>query len=534
VREEGSDKRGRGALGRWLRRLVVLAFILVVAVPVTILAVFALQARVRLGDLRPWHRVTLESEFHAGRSDTPATFADYMKLEERLFAEVRRRVLDDPAAADHYSLGRYNPASVPARLALDTPYNRSFELVPETIRGGVLLVHGLTDSPYSMRALAEIFRDQGFYVLSLRLPGHGTIPSGLVEVTWEDWYAAVVLAARHVAERAGPGNPLYVGGHSTGGALTTLYSVRSLEDASLPRPARLVLVSPAIGITPGAALTTLLNGLAFLPGLEKSRWLDVLPEYDPYKYNSFPVNAASQIYKLTRELRRALDEEATKGRLDGMPEVLAFQSLVDATVTTHEVVSGLFARLPAQGHALVLFDINRAEALQDLISPALVEDLERVRDAPALPFRLTWVGNASRDSTEVVAYTREAGTRETSRKDLGLRWPPGVLSLGHVALPFPEDDPVYGLTPRKADLRYPLGALTVRGEAGTLVVSLGSLARLRSNPFFSVIREQVLEAVAADRAGPGAGAQPAVETQPPAQAQPGATAPPKKPAPARP
>jgi hypothetical protein len=75
--------------------------------------------------------------------------------------------------------------------------------------------------------------------------------------------------------------------------------------------------------------------------------------------------------------------------------------------------------------------------------------------------------------------------------DLPLNWPAGVLSLGHVALPFPIDDPVYGLTPAPAVPKFELGALRARGEAGAMVVSLDTLARLRSNPFFDVIREKI-------------------------------------------
>jgi alpha-beta hydrolase superfamily lysophospholipase len=50
----------------------------------------------------------------------------------------------------------------------------------------VLLLHGLTDSPYSMRALAELFAARGWYVVGLRLPGHGTAPAALTRVTWQD------------------------------------------------------------------------------------------------------------------------------------------------------------------------------------------------------------------------------------------------------------------------------------------------------------------------------------------------------------
>ena len=166
-----------------------------VTVLVTIVLVFALQARARLADLKPWHQVSLAAEFRAG-ADAPKTFPEYRALEDRLFAELRRKVLDDPAAADSQLLGRYTPGSIPARLALETPYNRSFELVPAEIRGAALLVHGLSDSPYSMRALADTLYAQGYYVLALRLPGHGTVPAGLADVSWRDWYAAVELAAR--------------------------------------------------------------------------------------------------------------------------------------------------------------------------------------------------------------------------------------------------------------------------------------------------------------------------------------------------
>src|SRR6185503_11626349 len=126
-------------------------------------------------------------------------------------------------------------------------------------------------------------------------------------------------------------------------------------------PRGLYLVSAAIGISPFAALTSVVSGLAFIPAFEKARWLDVLPEYDPYKYNSFPVNAAKQIFRLTRVVQHALDAEADSGRLAEMPRIIAFQSIVDSTITAAEIVRGLLARLPPKGHELVVFDINRNE-----------------------------------------------------------------------------------------------------------------------------------------------------------------------------
>ena len=296
---------------------------IVVAILATIVLVYALQARARLADLKSWHQVVLQEEFSAGKPGAPLSFEQYVALEARLFKELGTRIFEAPAAADSWELGRYNPASVVAKLALATPYNHSYVLVPNIEpRGSVLLVHGLSDSPYSMRAMAETFLEQGYYVVSLRMPGHGTLPSGLLNVSWRDWYAAVVLAARHAAANGGAGKPFVAVGHSTGSALLALYAVRALDDPSLPKPTDLHLVSSAIGISPFAALTNIISGLSFIPAFEKSRWVDVLPEYDPYKYNSFPVNAGNQIYKLTHVLREALEDHSPE-QLAAMPRLVS-------------------------------------------------------------------------------------------------------------------------------------------------------------------------------------------------------------------
>jgi alpha-beta hydrolase superfamily lysophospholipase len=481
-------------LAKWLLYLAGLGVVALAS----IVLLFAFQARLRLPALHSWHRVALKEEFVASRAGAPTSFDDYRRLEDRLFAEVRRRVLDDPAAADTQMLGRYNPKSVVSQLALDTPYNRSFELAPATPRGAVLLVHGLSDSPYSMRALAETFYAQGYYVLVLRLPGHGTLPSSLIDVSWEDWYAAVVLAAKHAAAKAGPGKPFLAGGHSTGAALVTLYSVRALDDSSLPKPERLYLVSPAIGISPFAILTNIVAGLSFIPYFEKSKWIDVLPEYDPYKYNSFPVNAGNQIDTLTRVLRKATLAADKAGRLDGMPRVTAFQSLVDSTVTAAEVVRGLMEVLPQHGHELVVFDVNRREELEGLVNPGPIEALDRLRIRSDLPYRLTIIGNRPGGTAKLAAFTREPGANVEQETELGLEWPRGIISLGHVALPFPPDDPVYGLDPKPGPgPAFHLGMVALRGESGALLVPIGTFARLRCNPFFEVIRSRVVASLEA-------------------------------------
>ena len=80
-----------------------------------------------------------------------------------------------------------------------------------------------------------------------------------------------------------------------------------------------------------------------------------------------------------------------------------------------------------------------------------------------------------------------------------LEWPATLVSLGHVALPFRPDDPAYGLEPGSGhDGRPSIGSWLFRGESGAVTVSLASLTRPRSNPFWPLIEETVAELVASD------------------------------------
>jgi alpha-beta hydrolase superfamily lysophospholipase len=77
-----------------------------------------------------------------------------------------------------------------------------------------------------MRAVAARLHAAGYYTSSLRMQGHGTVPGGLVDVTWEDWLAAVRMGAREVRRRIGDGKPLLLVGYSNGGALVTMRARR--------------------------------------------------------------------------------------------------------------------------------------------------------------------------------------------------------------------------------------------------------------------------------------------------------------------
>lgn len=485
---------------RRLRWLPVILGALVAGVWLAIAGGFAAQAWWRLPDLAGWHE-PLEGEFSASDPDRPGAFADLLALEQRLFTRLAERMRVETGGGTPDPMGRYSPDSAAATLALQSSGNRSSVLMHPQPTGAALLVHGLTDSPYMLSAIARGLNARGLQVVSLRLPGHGTVPGALTTVHRQDWIAAVELAARHAAELAGPGRPLVFAGFSTGGALSLRHALRALADPTLPMPTELVLLSPAIGISEMAAVSEVAAGLAFIPGLAKARWLDVLPEFDPYKYNSFPVNAARQIWHLTRELERELAAAERAGTLARLPRITTFQSLVDATVQIEDLTRRLYRRLPAGGHELVIFDINRRHQLSGLMAPGPLQALERLRQAPPLAFRLTLVGNRGPDSDEVAEWVRAPGERSFQPQALGLSWPPGVLSLGHLAIPLPADDPIYGLSPatQPGERAFTLGGRAPSAEAGALSVPLATLARMRSNPFHASI-ERRLDAIAAGSA----------------------------------
>jgi alpha-beta hydrolase superfamily lysophospholipase len=467
---------------------------------VAIVAGFSFFAVGALPDLQPWHTERLSGEFTAAR-DGKLDFEGYRKLEAGLFDEMRAKIERwDKDEAFTYS--RFNPSSGTSRLVEGAPYNRSFRLSQDRPLGHALLVHGLTDSPYSMKALAETLHARGFEVTVLRLPGHGTLPSMMTEMSASDWTAAVRIAARDVGSRAAPGQPFYIGGYSTGGTLALRYTLETLADPSLRRPDRVVLVSPAIEVPKVAVVANLFDLLSVvpIPVLEKVRWQEIAVEYDPYKFNSFPVNATRQVNRATRALQAELVEAVEAGRIDRMPPVVTWQSVVDSTIGSIGVADLLYARLRGAGHRLVLFDVNRYGALAALQRPrasALIERLSREPRGYTLDI-VTNTGPMDRH----VTVRKLAPDNSVSVSDTSLVWPDTLVSLGHVALPFPPDDPAYGLNPGSGRGGMPsIGSWLFRGESGAVTISLASLTRPRSNPFWPLIEEEVAAFVAADLAG---------------------------------
>ena len=482
---------------RALRKIVTRALILLAVVVATALAMrlYAVQSG---PPLAVWHTF-VPRELRAKEIDA-ADWDRYLAEEARIFETLRTEVTQKLDPADRVPLNRYFEASpiYPAHFAQD--FNRSYIREPEGPPvGAAVLLHGLTDSPYSLRHIAQTYREHGFVAITIRLPGHGTVPAGLTDVDWEDWLAATRLAVREARRRTAQGAPLHLVGFSNGGALALKYALDAIADPRQPQPDRIVLISPMIGVTRFAQFAGFAGLPAVFPPFAKAAWLSVVPEFNPFKYNSFPVNGARQTSRLTGALQEQIAHYGRTGQMAKLPPIMTFQSVMDSTVSTSAIVSRLYDRLPANGSELVLFDVNRAVKFGQLLRRSADTALARLLPPAVRPYRVTIITNG--DSDEAVERTIEAGTLNEHTRPLGLVYPPGVYSLSHVALPFPINDALYGMKPdSKESFGINLGALAPRGERNVLIASLDVLLRVSSNPFFPYMEKRVSEIIDQRRA----------------------------------
>lgn len=431
-------------------------------------------------DIGPEHRIVFEHEFDASQ-EAKTDWSAYVALESKLAEELSRNVLAVKRADS--LVDRYVASSItnPGNYAGD--WNRSYEMQAASPRGVAVLLHGLTDSPYSMLATAEVLVAAGYTVVVPRMPGHGFAVGGLLQVRWEDWAAAVRIALRHASQQAGADQALLLVGYSNGALMAIDYALRCEQYEGLACPDGLVLMSPAIAVSPVAVVANLHMAVSWLPFFEKFKWESVLPEVDPFKFTSFPKRAAWEIYKLQGRTHKMLEQPDVIARL---PPILTFQSAVDNTVSAKAIVSLLYNRLPRNGSDLVVYDINSSSTMLTLVKGEAVNPAAYFRSMAPLDFGVTVVRNHDSNSQAIDTMTLMPGAAEAIPERTNMEWPEGIFSLSHIALPFRAADVVYGDGSglSEDDPRIAFGALAPRGERNVLRLNPDYFLRVRYNPFF--------------------------------------------------
>ena len=153
-------------------------------------------------------------------------------------------------------------------------------------KSGILLVHGLGDSPWSFNDIGTTLAAQGFLVRTVLLPGHGTQPSDMLDVSLKQWQQ-VVREQTQILTREVP--KVYLGGFSTGANLVLDYAYQHDEIAGL------VLFSPAFRPDNTYAWVTQYIGW-FKPWLAKPND-GIRPMQTPVRYLNVPTNGFAQFYR---------------------------------------------------------------------------------------------------------------------------------------------------------------------------------------------------------------------------------------------
>jgi carboxylesterase len=162
---------------------------------------------------------------------------------------------------------------------------------------GVLLVHGFTGSPASMRPWGEFLNSHGYSVRVPLLPGHGTKPEDLNKVKWEEWPAKVSFELSELQKTC---DTIFLVGLSMGGG-----TVLNVTIANNDAITGLILVNPMIHVR-GVPVELAF----FLSRLQKMRTSvgdDIKrPGVTEWGYDALPTRGVYQLLKMLRVTRRAL------------------------------------------------------------------------------------------------------------------------------------------------------------------------------------------------------------------------------------
>ena len=180
----------------------------------------------RRPDLKVWHEPLLTEEFTT--ESQVASFADYLALEDRLFAQLQSRGLRRRSIPrrPYTKINRYNRGSLADPEIWPVNWNRSYELAAEAPKAAVLLLHGMSDCPLqpAPHGAQSLQRKPAPGSWACAYRATAPRPPACSTCAGRTWRARVELAAEHLRAQAGE-VPLYIVGYSIGGALAVDYAL---------------------------------------------------------------------------------------------------------------------------------------------------------------------------------------------------------------------------------------------------------------------------------------------------------------------
>ena len=188
---------------------------------------------------------------------------------------------------------------------------------------GVLLVHGFTGSPASMRPWAEYLNQRGYTVKVPLLPGHGTTPEDLNLVKWEEWPAKVESDLQELLRTC---RKVFICGLSMGGGTTLNVALKYSKELS-----GIILVNPMIHVK--FVPHQLAWAISRFQKMRESVGDDIKrPGITEYGYDALPAVGVYQLLKMLHYTRKRLNMVTAP--------MLLFHSVDDHTlpVTNTEIV----------------------------------------------------------------------------------------------------------------------------------------------------------------------------------------------------
>jgi len=210
--------------------------------------------------------------------------------------------------------------------------NAPFILIPANAKATVVLFHGLSDSPFYLKSIAEHLYRQGYLVIVPLTPGHGKLEADadmqdpLLKQRWLAHVDEVVALAHTTNEQ------VFMGGFSTGGVLAAHHLLNHPDSAQ-----GLLLFSGAFQLSSSAETMASIWGIKTI-----AAWFD--GEYstdgpNPYKYPKVASYSALMLMDVIEEVRALLEENTVS------KPIFAAHSLADLT-TLYEGVESLLATMP--------------------------------------------------------------------------------------------------------------------------------------------------------------------------------------------
>lgn len=178
--------------------------------------------------------------------------------------------------------------------------NAPYVLYADNSKATVVLFHGLSDSPFFLRSIAEHLQRQGFTSIVGLTPGHGKFDADAdmedphLKQRWLTHSQTLINLAKQLGE------PLFIGGFSTGGAFATHYMLNNPDDV-----AGLLLFSGALQLADNAESMSKVWGIKWV-----AKWFD--GEYqsqgpNPYKYPGVGLYSALVLMDVINDIRDLID-----------------------------------------------------------------------------------------------------------------------------------------------------------------------------------------------------------------------------------